>query len=325
MIKFGIIGAGNIAHTFAEALSATEGEAYAVASRNMAKAEAFKDKHQFKKAYDSYQDLYQDEAVDCVYIATPHGLHYEHMMEALDYNKPIICEKAFTLNSVQAQAVYDKAHQRGVFVLEAMWTRFLPTIQAVVKAVNDGVIGDVVELNANFHFQPDKHDEHRLFNPALGGGALLDIGIYPITLANLILGEPTTITSEVTFYHTGTDLEETITYHYENATATLSASLDKPVNRDAIIKGTKGIIKLPRFWASEHAHIYDLNNQHINTIAYPHDVNGFEYQIRAVIDCLKAGKLESHIMPASTSIAVLKQMDALRKDWQMRYPQEEDA
>ncbi len=322
MIRFGIIGAGNIAHTFAEALAATSGHRYAVASRDLNKAKTFKQTHGFDKAYGSYQALFEDEQVDCVYIATPHGYHYDHMMAALDYNKPILCEKAFTLNAKQAKAVFAKAKAKGIFVMEAMWTRFLPTIQAVQSTIKNGIIGEVETLTANFHFNPEQDHAHRLFNPILGGGALLDIGIYPLTLANLMLGEPQTLTSTVTKYETGIDLEETITYKTSTVTAHLSASLAKPVNRDAEITGTKGTIKIPGFWAAEHAHIYDLNGQHLNTIENPHPVNGFEYQINHVIECLKNGLTESPIMPAKTTIAMLKHMDDLRQSWGITYPQE---
>ncbi len=322
MIKFGLIGAGRIAHAFAASIKVTDAKLVAVASRDEKKALVFKEQYNLEKAYGSYEELYNDETINCIYVATPHGLHYEQMLDIIKASKHILCEKAFTLNHKQALDVFKKAKAKNLFVMEAMWTRFLPVIKKVKALIKEGIIGKVETLEACFHFNPEKNERDRLFNPKLGGGALLDIGIYPITLANLILGEPKQIKSKVKRFKTGVDLEETITYHYGHAVAYLSASLDKPEKREAIIKGTKGHIFLPHFWAAEKALVYDEHNQLIKTIEQKHQVMGFEYEINEVIDCLKKGKQESDIMPHKTTIAILKQMDGLRKTWGLSYPQE---
>ena len=323
MVKFGVIGAGRIANVFATSMKVTSnGQLQAVASRNLKRAEDFKEKYGFEKAYGSYQALYEDSSVDCIYVATPHGLHYEQMMEILDYGKHILCEKPFTLNHKQAQAVFKKAKEKKLFVMEAMWTRFLPVIKAVKQKVDEGMIGTIKHLEATFHFNPEKNNEDRLFKRELGGGALLDIGIYPITFANLFLGRPNEVSSEVRMYKTGVDLEETITYHYDTAQAVLKASLDKEDKRDAVIIGSKGTIIVPRFWEAQKAMVYDTNNHLLETIEYKHEAAGFEYEIQEVINCIQNGKLESGIMPASETIEILKQMDNLRQSWGLTYPQE---
>ncbi len=324
MVRFGIIGAGRIAETFAESLNGIkEGMLYAIASRSMEKAKTFKKKFNVEKAFGSYQAMYEDPKLDCVYVATPHGLHYEQMLEILDYKKHILCEKAFTLNHKQAEHVFQKAKEQGVFVMEAMWTRFLPTIQGVIAHVVEGTIGEIKHLDATFSFKDNQSPDNRLYNKELGGGALLDIGIYPITLANLVLGPPAIIDAHATLHETGVDYYETITYEYENgALATLKAGFNKDEPREAMIYGTKGKIHIPNFWSAEEAYVYNEDDKLIEHIEYKHPINGFEYEINEVISCINNNRLESSVMPHTTTIRILKQMDALRKKWGIVYPQE---
>jgi predicted dehydrogenase len=298
---------------------------YGIASRSMEKANTFKDTFNVKNAYDSYRAMYEDDEIDCVYVATPHGLHYEQMLEILDYKKHILCEKAFTLNHKQAEHVFIKAKEQGVFVMEAMWTRFLPTILDVMGHVVDGTIGEVTQLEATFSFEGNRSPEDRIYNKKLGGGALLDIGIYPITFANLILGTPAKIDSNVTLHDTGVDYYETIVYEYESgAVATLKAGFNKDVPREAIIYGSKGEIHVPDFWSAQEANVYDEDDKLIEHIEYKHPINGFEYEIKEVITCIENNQLESDIMPHDTTIGILKQMDTLRKNWGVVYPQENE-
>ena len=323
MLNFGVIGAGRIANTFCEAVRHHKGTLYAIASRDLKKAEHFKATYGFEKAYDSYEALLKDTKVACVYIATPHGLHYEHMLLALKHNKPILCEKAFTLNAKQAEEIFSIAKKKKLFVMEAMWSRFLPITKTLKTLIDDGIIGDIQSLEAQFCIAPQQNLSDRLFNPQLGGGALLDVGIYPINYANIFLGEPTSIKSNCTYTSTGVDLSETITYQYPNhVVAHLEASIgyDKP--RIAKISGAKGWIYLPDFWRTETATIYDLNGQVIKTLTINHKVNGFEYQIDETIRCINEGLIESPIMPHSETLKILVQMDTLRKAWGIKYPQE---
>ncbi|MDA3931316.1 MAG: Gfo/Idh/MocA family oxidoreductase [Tenericutes bacterium] len=325
MIKIGIIGAGNIAKKFSEAVNNSQlidGELHAIASRSIEKAEIFKNQHNIKKAYGSYEELYKDKDIDLIYIATPHVFHYDQMMDALDYNKNILCEKPFTINAKLAEKVFKKAKEKNVFIMEAMWTRFLPVIQEVKKQVDNGIIGKIELLEADFCFNPNNPIEHRLYQLKLGGGALLDVGIYPITFANIFMSEPKNIESTVKMYKTDVDASETIEYQYDEGKAILRAAINEERPLLATIKGTKGKIVIEGLHETESAKVYDINNNLIKHIEIPHDVNGFEYEIKEAIDCIKAGKLESDNVSHEVTLSILKQMDQIRDSWNFYYPQE---
>ncbi|MFP4478833.1 MAG: Gfo/Idh/MocA family protein [Candidatus Izemoplasmatales bacterium] len=325
MLKIGIIGAGNIANKFSEAVNKSklvDGELYAVGSRSIEKAEIFKKQHNIKKAYGSYEELYQDEDVDLIYIATPHVFHYEQMMDALDYGKNILCEKPFTINADLAEKVFNKAKEKNVFIMEAMWTRFLPVIQEVKYQINKGLIGEIELLEADFCFNPDKDIEHRLYQPKLGGGALLDVGIYPITFANIFMGKPKNIESTVKMYKTDVDASETIKYEYDKGKAILRAAINEERPLLATIKGTKGKVIIDGLHETESAKIYDKDDELIHLIEIPHETNGFEYEIKEAIDCIRSGKTESDIVSPKVTLSILKQMDQIRDSWNFYYPQE---
>jgi predicted dehydrogenase len=325
MIRFGILGAGRIANQFAAAAKGIGEPIQAVASRDAEKAEAFRTKWSIPSAYDSYEALLADPLVDCVYVATPHGLHYAHMNKILDAGKHILCEKAFTLNASQAKAIFDKATEKGLFVMEAMWTRFLPTILEVQKLVASGEIGDIIQIDASFCFEASKDPEGRHLNLSLGGGALLDVGIYPITIANLFLGSPTTMESDVSLHPSGADIAETITYLYPEAEAVLKAGFDEDLPRDAFLYGTTGYIQIPHFNGAERAIVFDRNHKIVKVIEHKHLVNGLEYEIFETVKCIKKKCTESSIMSHEATIEILSQMDQLRREWNLHYPPESEA
>ena len=322
MLRFGVIGAGAITKTFCDAVNQHQGELYAIASRHFEKAKNYQDTYGFQKAYGDYEQMLSDPLVECVYIATPHGLHYEHMLLALKHKKHILCEKAFTLNEKQAKHIFELSKEYQCFVMEALWTRFLPITKTLKTLIDDHIIGDINLLEAEFSFSAPKDLEKRLFNPHLGGGALLDIGIYPINYANIFLGEPNTIKSHCEYAETQVDITNHITYEYPSAYAKLTASFayDKP--RTATIYGTEGFITIPNFWSAETAMIYNKAGQLVKTLTLPHLVNGFEYQIEETIRCIKENRLESPLMPHQETLKILRQMDYLRSQWNIRYPQE---
>lgn len=324
MLKIGIIGAGNIAHKFAEAVTKSKMDAVldAVASRSEAKAVAFKKLFNINKAYSTYKALLEDPEIDLVYIATPHTFHYEQMLMVLDHKKHIICEKPFTINEKLAQEVFTKAKNNHCFIMEAMWSRFLPVVRDVKHLVDTGIIGQVNEVTADFCFNPNNPPSHRLYQPKLGGGALLDVGIYTITFANIFMGKPTSIDSTVQMMDTGVDANETLTYSYPNGKAILRSAINEARPVLGVIKGDKGYIVIEGLFETELAKVYDLNNQLIETISHPHETNGFEYEIREAIQCIKMGLLETPILPHNETLAVLKQMDSIRKTWDFKYPQE---
>lgn len=321
-MKFGVIGAGRIARTFCDAVKLNEGTLYAIASRSIERAKAYQKDYGFEKAYDDYELMLSDPNVECVYIATPHGLHYEHMLLALKHNKPILCEKAFTLNANQASEIFSLAREKSLFVMEAMWTRFLPTTIALQNLIEEGIIGEVEKLEADFCFEATKDPNDRLFDLKLGAGALLDVTIYPINYANIFLGIPQDINGKCTLTNTGADLSDEIVYLYPNKKAVLNGSIGHNLPREARLYGTKGKIYIPDFWSATEAFIYNLENTLIKHIKYPHKVNGFEYQIEEVIRCINEGLIESPIMPHQTTIDILKQMDALRFSFGIKYPNE---
>jgi len=322
MVQFGVLGTGFIATKFSEAAQVTDSLLYGVASRSLEKSELFRKKYDFVKAYGSYEELLEDPNIDCVYIALPHGMHFEWLNKCIDHKKNVLCEKSFTLNHKEAEIIYKRAQENGLFIMEAMWTRFLPTIQEVKKAINQGEIGMITKIEANFGFHKGQTISERLLNPVLGGGALLDIGIYPITLANLILGAPLKIQSKAVFHDTGIDLSNQIVYHYANAVAYLDSSFVEDISTDAYIYGTKGMIKIPGFFATEEALVFDDRGVLQREIVHRHKKNGMEYEINEVIHCLQENLISSKVMSPSTSIEILRQMDEIRQSWNLKYPGE---
>ena len=328
MIRIGVIGAGNIAHRFSEAVQKgnTGGLLEAIASRDILKAKDYQKEYGYKRAYGDYQSLYKDPDIDLVYVATPHDFHYQQMMEILDNGKHIICEKSFTLNATQAKAVFDKAKEKSLFVMEAMWTRFLPTIKEVLQVIDQGLIGKVQHVEANFCINAKVNQYHRLRNPKLGGGALLDLGIYPLTFSRLILGYPIDISVDCKLDPiTGVDFSEEIILEYEDARAKLKASMVDSLPMTAHIKGEDGLIIVDEFFQSQEARVYNKEGQMIKLVKHPFLVNGFEYEIKSAIDAIGEGLIENPMMPHSESLNILRQMDQIRKKMGVSYPSEKEG
>lgn len=323
MIRFGVIGAGRIAHTFSTALQKMGGNLYAIASRDFEKAQSYQKQYGYTKAYGSYEMMLEDPLVDCVYIATPHGLHYTHMMLALDYGKHILCEKSFTLNAQQAQAVFKKAKLNNLFVMEAMWTKYLPVIMETKKWIDQKIIGDLQSMEVSFGFDAEHRRGSRLFDPAMGGGALLDIGVYVITCAIDFLGIPKEMKSTVELDPShGFDLKEDIHFTYEQTSAHLKCSLLEKLENVARIQGSKGSVEIIDFWKAEHAIFYNLKHEIIHEIKIPHTINGFEYQIQGVISSIEDHRFESPVITHQSTLDVLKIMDQLRQSWGLTFPNE---
>lgn len=323
-MKFAIIGAGQIAHKFAAALCATEGQPYAIASRSINKAKVFQKQHGFERAYGSYIEMLEDENVDVVYIATPHAFHYEHIVLSLDHGKHVICEKPFTLNARQAKTVFHQAKKKKLFIMEAMWTRVLPTIKEVYRLINEGSIGEIRHIEAEFCFIGDSEKTPRLNDPNLGGGALLDIGIYPIMLTHLFLGKPDTIDADTEFdKNTGVDLDESFTFSYPgNVQAELKVSFLEEKIITSTITGSEGKIIIPDFPGATDAFVYDANRCLTKKIHNPHRQNGFEYEIDEVIQSIESGQIESRLITHQSTLDRLAIMDDIREGWNLIYPRE---
>lgn len=319
--KIGIIGCGHIAQKMAATLAEMENATcYAVASRSKEKAVAFAEQWQIPMAYGSYEELADDKDIDLVYIATPHSLHYEQACMCIEKGKPVLCEKAFTANAQQAEKLLALAKERKIFITEAIWTRYMPLSLKVHNLVKEGVIGTPHTLSANLSYPIA--DKERIIRPDLAGGALLDIGIYTLNFAAMAFG------SDIASVHsvcqktpTGVDGQESITLCYtDGKMATLQASIYAQSDRMGIISGDKGHLIVDNINCPECIRIVDKHYHTKEVYQAPPQITGFEYQVQACIEALEKGWLESPYMPHAETLRIMRQMDALRKEWGVVYP-----
>ena len=324
-IRWGILGTGSIATQFSSALKALEDcTLAAVASRSAERAEKFAKEFQIEKAYAGYEALIKDPDIDVVYIGLHHTEHKKEAKLCLEHKKAVLCEKPFTLNSRDTKELIDLAKENKVFLMEAMWTKFLPATQRIKKWIDEGKIGKVLHIRASFGFRFEFDYNHRLFNPDLGGGALLDLGVYPITYATFLLNRlPDKIYSSAIMGKSGVDEQNVILLHYnDGALADLSSAFCAQIGSDAVILGEKGYIKVKEFFKADTAYLYDNNHQCIDSFKKPHIVNGYEYEAAEVNRCLREGLLESPINPLQSTLDVMNIMDEIRMQWGLVYPQE---
>ena len=322
-MKLGILGPGRIAHTVARTLvQMPEIECYAVASRTMERAEDFAREFGFEKVYPSYEALLQDPDVELVYIATPHSHHYEQMLLCLEHGKHVICEKAFTMNAQQAREVREAAAKQGVYVAEAIWTRYMPSRQMIDEIIASGVIGKANTLTANLSYNIAY--KSRIMEPALAGGALLDIGIYGLNFALMHFGDDIDrIESSVQLTDTGVDAMETITIFYKDGRmAVLTHSIYCRSDRKGIIHGEKGYMVVENINNPQSVSVYDDGDHLLAHYEVPQQISGYEYEFREAVRCIGEGKTESDSMPWERTIQVMEIMDSLRKVWGVVYPQE---
>jgi len=313
-IRWGIIGTGNIAHSFANDFDyCTNGELFAVASRSMDKAIAFSSKYQIEQAHGSYEALYTDSNIDVVYIATPHNFHLKNASDALNCQKAVLCEKPITVNPAECIQLIEVAKSTNTYLMEAMWTYFLPPIVTAKKWINDGRIGRVQQLKAAFGIKAKYDPEGRLFNPDLAGGALLDIGIYPIALAWLIYGQmPGQISVTSKMAVTGVDQEETMIFTYESgAKADLTASLLSKMPNEAVIIGEYGYIRIPDFFMANKCHLYNNKDEIIESFNDARKSVGYNFEIDSVNQDLLSGKKQSEIVPLATSLKLQEIMSSV--------------
>ena len=322
-MKLGILGTGRIVRSVAPALVALpEIECYAAASRTPGKAEAFAKDFGFQKVYHSYEDMLNDPEVELVYVATPHSHHYEHMMLCLQHGKHVICEKAFTMNAKQAKKIRDFSKEKGLYVAEAIWTRYMPSRKIIDDVLASGVIGKANTLTANLSYVI--HDKQRITDPALAGGALLDIGVYGINFAMMHFGDEIEwVESSVQMTDTGVDAMETITIFYKDGRmAVLTHSIYCRSDRKGIIHGDKGYMVVENINNPQSVSVFDVNDQLLARYEVPRQVNGYEYEFAEAVRCIGEGKTEPDSMPLAESIKVMEFMDSLRAKWGVVYPQE---
>lgn len=324
-MKIGILGTGRIAHTVAPAwVALPEIECYACASRTPGKAEEFAREFGFEKAYTSYEEMLQDPQVELVYVATPHSHHYEHMMLCMEHGKPVICEKAFTINAAQAEKIKAHSEEKGIYAAEAIWTRYMPSRDMIQKIVDSGIIGQVNTLTANLSYKID--GKQRIVDPALAGGALLDIGVYGLNFALMHFGDDIDrIESSVQLTPEGVDSMETITIFYKNGRmAVLTHSIYARSDRKGIFHGDKGYIVVENINNPQSVSVYDDKDNLLQFHEVLPQINGYEYEFSEAVRCIREGRTESNSMPLAESVKVMKIMDALRAKWGVVYPQERE-
>src|SRR5690606_83279 len=308
-IKWGIIGLGGIANKFAnDLLSIEDAELYAVASRSQEKADAFAKKYGAKKAYATYQDLANDPNIDAVYIATPHVLHKENALMCLEKGIAVLGEKPFAMNAKDVDEMIAKAKEKNVLLMEALWTYFLPHYQFALKALEGKTYGNILKIESDFGFQRAFNTEDRLFNKAMGGGSLLDIGIYPIFASLSTLGVPNTIEAKATFFDNGTDSSCDMVFGYDNhVNAYLRSSVLEVLPTEAIFYCEKGTIKINReFHCPSTVTLIANGTEETKDSGYEKNISGYKYEAMHFNKLLKEGKKESDIMTFDFSKKLIK-------------------
>jgi predicted dehydrogenase len=310
-IRWGILATGGVATRFVEDLKyLPDAQAVAVGSRTLESARAFQEQHGIARAYGSWIELAADPEVDIIYIATPHSHHHPAGLVCLHAGKPLLVEKAFTLDVTQAQDLVTVARDRQLFLMEAMWTRTLPSTLRMLELIADGAIGKVVSVHAAFGLGPDFDPSHRLRNPQLGGGALLDLGVYPVHFAQLLLGVPTHIHSWAHLHPEGTDARTGIILSFaEGQIATLYCGVGGEI-RTATVVGSKGRFEFPHGFHNAEGFLLYRNGFAPETITTA--PAGLHLQAAEAGRCLRAGLTESPLVPLSATLAVMHTLDAIR-------------
>lgn len=327
--NWAILGLGNIARKFAQDLALVpQARLHAVASRSRDKARAFAADFAVPHAVGSYEELLAVPGIDVVYIATPHSEHYAHALLCLRAGLPVLCEKAFAQNAAQAREMIRVARAGRVFLMEAFWTRFFPAIAQALALVAAGHIGEVKHLVADFGFATPYQPAGRLFNPALAGGSLLDIGVYPLFISQLFLGLPRVMGAVATPAPTGVDLNCAIALAYpDGATASLFSTLAAPTDNRCVLYGTKGQLQLlGRFHAPSGVQLLLAGEEAPQVFPTPPTPgHGYHYEAAHVQECLAQGQSESPLLPLDFSLRLMEQLDAVRQQIGLRYPGERQA
>ncbi len=323
-MNWGILGCGNIARAMGAGLQHCEGaHLAAVAARNLNRAQAFAQEYHATRAYGSYEELVADPEVDVVYIATTHNFHAEQMRLCLEHDKHVLCEKPLTINESQAQAIFNLARERQRFVMEAVWSRFLPGFVKIREWLRTGRLGEVLYVHAEFGFAADYDPNGRLFNRALAGGSLLDVGIYPITLAKIAFGEyPAQIQSTLHIGETGVDEHGAYLLEFsKRRTATLGGSFRFDQSRIATICGTEGILQFDNFFHPTELKLFPKRGK-AEVHPVPYESSGFQFEAAETMRCIQEGRLESRVMPWQETLEMMRIMDTIRDQAQFKYPEE---
>ena len=319
-VRFGILATGKIARGFAAALDLVPDAAIAaVGARRLESAQEFAAAFGIGTAHGSYAELVADPDVDVVYVASPHALHHEHVLLALEAGKPVLCEKAFTLNAPQAAELVSEARSCGLFLMEAMWTRCHPLVRRLQQLIATGELGSVRQVRADLGFRVDAPPTDRLLDPTLGGGALLDMGIYPLTFSRLFLGEHDRVVAAATLAPTGIDLDVVLGLtHPGGGVSALTASMTAPTPRSASIATDLGRFDVPEPFHHPSSATW-VSGEETETISEPVLGTGLAHEAIEVVRCLRSGEVESPLVPHAETLAMMELMDRIRADLGVRY------
>jgi predicted dehydrogenase len=325
VIRWGILGTGKIAKAFATALRETpDAKLVAVASRAVDSATKFGQEYGAERFHGSYQALADDPDVDVIYIGTPHPMHHENALMCLNGGKAVLVEKSFTMNRRQAEDIISLARAKNLFVMEAMWTRFMPSVVEAKRIVDSGEIGKPANVTADFGFTADVGPEHRLFAPELGGGALLDLGIYPLSMSSFFMGAVTGVKAQAEMAATGVDMQTAFTLTHEGGgVSSCACSLRSRTPTELTISGTKGFVRLhDRFHNTDTITVtlVDGASRNERTLSLPKSGNGYTHEAQEVGRCLRAGLIESPVMPHAETLALMGTLDDIRAQIGLRYP-----
>lgn len=323
-LKVGILGAGHIAQKMATTLMGMkEAELYAVAARELSRAEQFANEFHAQKAYGNYEALADDPDIDLIYIATPHSHHFEPARMCLLKGKPVLCEKAFTANAREAEELIRIAQEKQVYLAEAIWTRYMPFSRTIRELTESGIIGKPMMLTASLGY-PIAHKE-RIVRLDLCGGALYDLGVYPINFALMTFGNDLEkITSTCMKNEAGVDMQNSITFTYRDGRmAVMQTTAFCASDRQGIISGDKGYLVIDNINNPQQAVVYNTDHQETARYTCPPQITGFEYQVQEAAEAIRRGAIEPASMPHAETLRVMQMLDSLRQEWGIRFPMDE--
>ncbi|MBL7817472.1 MAG: Gfo/Idh/MocA family oxidoreductase [Saprospiraceae bacterium] len=321
-IHWGIIGLGKIAHKFAQDLrQVPDAKLHAVASTDRERANAFAEQYHAQYAFGSYEAILNCPHLDVVYVATPHVLHHSVVMMCLRRRIPVLCEKPLAMNTKEVRKMIDTARQNYTFFMEAMWSQFVPAFRKTLELIQAGAIGRPLSIKADFCSKFTYNLESRAFNKELGGGALLDIGIYPVMLSLAVFGKPKTVQALATFGESGVDYSCATNFQYENGAIFMGHSSMMHNSRiEASIYGDKGVLHLPSRFHHPKTILWEKEDGSVETINMPFDGHGYQFEAAHVTHCLKTNELESPIMSHQFSLDLIGLLDAVRAEIGLVYP-----
>lgn len=323
MLKVGILGAGGIASVMANTIARMDSACgYAVASRDLNKAREFAEKWGITKAYGSYEEMLEDPGVELVYIATPHSHHYRHAKMCLAHGKHVLCEKAFTVNAAQAEELFRIAGEKRLLITEAIWTRYMPMRGTINEVLRSGIVGKPWLLTANLGYMISQVP--RMKEPQLAGGALLDVGVYPLNFAAMVFGnDPVSITGTAVLTEKGVDAQDSITLKYaDGRMAVINATMMGLSDRRGIIDCDNGMLEIININNPEELRVYNRDRVLIASYKAPKRITGYEYEVEACIRALDAGGIECPLMPHAETVRIMQWMDDLRAQFGVKYPEE---